>query len=55
MSVKEDVKIKDYSKNYDYVDIWFIPDYKWFKIDNLTDDLFKLFKKRVYDLAGVMG
>ena len=55
MSIKENPKIKDYNKGSDYVEIKFIPDYQRFKLRNITDDLFNLFKKRVYDLAGVMG
>lgn len=55
MSIKENPKIIEYSKGSDYVEIKFIPDYKWFKLNGLSDDLYNLFKKRVYDLAGVMG
>lgn len=55
MSIKENPIIKDYNKGSDYVEIWFIPDYKRFKLKNITDDIFSLFKKWVYDLAGVLG
>ncbi len=43
MSVKESPVIKDYSKGTDYVEIRFIPDYKRFKMTNITDDVFRLF------------
>ena len=33
----------------------FIPDYKRFKLQGLSDDLVALFQKRVFDLAGVMN
>lgn len=35
-----------------YVKITFIPDYKRFGMESLTDDMCNLFKKRVYDIAG---
>lgn len=34
-----------------YTQISFIPDFKRFGIDHLTDDILSLFQKRVYDLA----
>jgi DNA topoisomerase-2 len=55
MSIKENPIIKEYNKGSDYVEIKFIPDYKRFKLNNITEDIYQLFKKRVYDLAGVMG
>ena len=55
MGIKESPKIKDYNKGSDFVEIRFIPDYKRFKLDNITDDLYWLFKKRVFDLAGVLA
>lgn len=55
MSIKENPKIKDYTKGADYVEIRFIPDYQRFKLDGMSEDLYNLFKKRVYDLAGVLG
>ena len=42
------------SKNYKgepYTKITFLPDYKRFKIDNLSSDLISLFEKRAYDLV----
>ena len=35
-----------------YTQISFIPDYERFGCDNLTNDMFNLFKKRTYDIAG---
>ena len=55
MGIKESPKIKDYNKGSDFVEIRFIPDYKRFKLDNITDDLYWLFKKWVFDLAGVLA
>ena len=46
-------EIKPYTKN-NFVKITFIPDYKKFGFDNLTEDNFKLFKRRTYDLAGII-
>jgi DNA topoisomerase-2 len=34
------------------IEISFIPDYKRFGFDNLTDDMYSLMKRRVYDIAG---
>jgi len=34
------------------VEISFIPDYKRFNMENLTEDVYELFKKRAYDIAG---
>jgi len=36
-----------------YTKITFIPDFSKFKLTGLTSDIISLFKKRVYDLAGV--
>ena len=38
-------------KNKPYVLIEFVPDFKRFKISGLTDDIIKVFTKRVYDLS----
>lgn len=40
------------SNNSSYLEIEFIPDYKRFKLNGLTDDHIYLFYKRVYDIAG---
>lgn len=37
-----------------FVSIKFVPDYERFQMTNLSLDMFYLFKKRVYDLAGVL-
>ena len=34
-----------------YTKVTFLPDYKRFGIDTLTDDMFNLFKKRTYDIG----
>lgn len=34
-----------------YTKITFIPDYEKFGLENMTDDIYGLFKKRVYDIA----
>ena len=52
---KDSEVIKPYSGDGDYTLLSFIPDYKLFKMKGLEDDIFELFKKRVYDLAGVVG
>jgi len=46
---KETAIIEDYKES-DYTKITFIPDYKKFKIKNLSDDMINLFKKRCYDV-----
>ena len=38
-------------KDVPYTKITFLPDYKRFGLDNLTDDLYSIFVKRVYDCA----
>ena len=38
-------------KDAPYTKITFLPDYKRFGVDNLTDDLYSIFVKRVYDCA----
>jgi DNA topoisomerase-2 len=47
---KEEPEIKDFTKK-PFTKITFIPDYKSFNLDDLTDDLIKLFKKRTYDMV----
>ena len=36
-----------------YTKVTFLPDYKRFGIENLTDDMFNLLKKRTYDIGAV--
>jgi|JI10StandDraft_1071094.scaffolds.fasta_scaffold444950_1 DNA topoisomerase-2 len=38
----------------DYTKIIFKPDFSKFGIQNLTSEMVSLFKKRVYDLAGIL-
>lgn len=54
MYERDEPVIKDLPKNNSdsYTKITFLPDYKRFGIENLTDDHVALFKRRVYDLAG---
>ena len=39
------------TKSTPYTKVTFLPDYKRFGIDTLTDDMFNLFKKRTYDIG----
>ena len=54
MFSKEEPVITRLSKkiNESYTKISFIPDYKKFGLDGLTDDMISLLKRRVYDIAG---
>jgi DNA topoisomerase II len=36
-----------------YTKVSWLPDYEKFGMDNLTDDMFQLFKKRTYDIAAI--
>ena len=47
-------KIKEFS-GAPYTRIRFLPDYERFGIESLTDDMYSLFVKRVYDCAGLTG
>lgn len=40
------------AESYDYTSITFEPDLKKFGMKSIDDDIYNLFKKRVYDLAG---
>ena len=51
MYTKHKPKVTKYSKTKSYTRISFIPDYAKFGLVGLTDDIFALFKKRVYDVA----
>ena len=46
-------KIKKTSSKKPYTKLSFLPDYKRFGIDNLTDDMYNLFVKRIYDFAAI--
>jgi len=50
MEKKDEPSITPY-KEVPYTKITFLPDYKRFGLDNLTDDLYSIFVKRVYDCA----
>jgi DNA topoisomerase-2 len=50
-SKNEPIITKNNSKE-GYTKISFIPDYERFECNNLTNDMFNLFKKRTYDIAG---
>ena len=50
MEKKNEPSITPY-KEAPYTRITFLPDYKRFGLDNLTDDLYSIFVKRVYDCA----
>jgi DNA topoisomerase-2 len=53
MSVIGEPKISDYpSDSYDYTQVMFEPDLKKFGMKQIDKDVYSLFKKRVYDLAG---
>jgi DNA topoisomerase-2 len=52
MSKRTKPKITDY-KQKSYTQITFIPDLKKFSLSELSDDIVNLFKKRVYDIAGL--
>ncbi|KAL0587421.1 hypothetical protein ABG067_003040 [Albugo candida] len=52
MSQKEAPSITNYNKQ-DFTCITFRPDLKRFKLDRLDDDIVSLFKKRVFDIAGI--
>ena len=41
------------NKSKPFTRVSFLPDYKRFGIENLTKDMFQLFKKRIYDIASV--
>ena len=54
MSDRENPKITK-STTKSYTQITFHPDYKMFGIPGMTDDIYSLFQKRVYDIAAVLG
>ena len=50
LTIKENPEIKSCQKK-SYTKITFLPDYEKFGLKNLTDDMYKLFKRRVYDVS----
>ena len=53
LDILEEPKITKAAKVKPYVKISFLPDYKRFGMEGITDDMFNLFKKRTYDIAAV--
>ena len=54
MTKKDKPKITP-CKTKPYTKITYLPDYKRFKIDGITDDMFKIMEKRAYDMAACTG
>lgn len=52
MKDKDEPKVTSYSR-YPYTRITFVPDYKRFKQNGLSDDMYKLMVKRVYDICAL--
>ena len=52
MTVINKPVITKYSKKA-YTVIRFLPDYKSFKIDKLSDDMYRIMEKRVYDMCAI--
>jgi DNA topoisomerase-2 len=50
LTVKEAPEIKSCARK-SYTKITFKPDYEKFGLSNMTDDIYKLFKRRVYDVS----
>lgn len=55
LSTRSKPTISDYSESNGYVKITFRPDLKYFGIDHINSDTISLFKRRVYDFAGLLG
>lgn len=55
LSNKSNPIIEPYNKPDGYVKLTFQPDLKYFKLDELSDDFIALLKRRVYDLAMLLG
>lgn len=53
MSQHTEADVSKYSGK-DYTSITFYPDFQRFKMNCLDDDIFELFTKRAYDMAGLM-
>jgi DNA topoisomerase-2 len=52
MNKKSNGEITSVSAKSDYVEVKFKPDLRKFHIDSISDDLFALLSKRVYDICG---
>ena len=55
MSNKSEPVISSANDKEDFTRVTFYPDVSKFNLTELTDDIMSLFRKRVYDLAGVLG
>ena len=53
MTAKDKPKVKAFAKA-PYTRVSFTPDYARFKLDGITDDIFALFRKQVFDLAACL-
>ena len=53
MTSKDKPKVKAFSKA-PFTRVTFTPDYARFKLDGITDDIFALFRKQVFDLAACL-
>lgn len=54
MSKSEEAEIVNYKEG-DFTKISFVPDLRKFHMKRLDDDIVDLMKKRVYDMAGIVG
>ena len=50
LTIKEEPEIKSCAKK-SYTKITFLPDYEKFGLSGMTDDIYNLFKRRVYDVS----
>ena len=50
LTIKEEPEIKSCTKK-SYTKITFLPDYEKFGLSGMTDDIYNLFKRRVYDVS----
>jgi len=55
LSIKTPAKITNYSNADGFVKITFKPDLNYFKIDSIDSDTIALFRRRAYDIAGLIG
>lgn len=54
MSKSDEAEIVSHKEG-DFTKISFIPDLRKFHMKSLDDDIVDLLKKRVYDMAGIIG
>jgi DNA topoisomerase-2 len=55
MTEKLKLEFSEYKKKEAFTKVSFFPDYKRFNLKNITDDIYELFSKRVYDIAGSLN